>query len=199
MKLAHRAFGTALAAVLACAAAAHAAPGTRDARGAVASWPKMTKDAALALIEKYGRPSGTTDRMLVWDDAGPWKSVTLYRRAVKRDLPAPREYFLEDTIAYEVPAEKVQDLIEFDPALVIDETRGTLSSQSDGEKANILALNLAGEIVDGRRSVASAQEFMSATLLELMAGRSSPYAEKLMISSPPKTGLPGAEPPATGY
>lgn len=214
MKLKDRAL---LSAALACAALAGraaaqdpqappkdpAAAAALDAREIVATWPADTRDAALALIDKYGQPAGASDRMLVWDDEEPWTRVTLYRDSVELRLPSPRDSFLEDTIDYSVPAGKVADLLRFDPGLVVDEARGTLSSQSDSEKANILALNLADEIVAGKRGVASARDFMNQTLQKLLAGKSSPYAERLLFAPEaraPARAKPKPEPPpATGY
>ncbi len=61
-------------------------------------------------------------------------------------------------------------------------TRGTLASHCDSEESNTLALNLANEIVTGKRDVASAQDFLKSTLTKSMAGKSSPYTDKLMFS-----------------
>lgn len=164
----------------------------KDAQSIIANWPANTEKAAQAMIEKYGEPDGITDRMLVWDDKGPWKRVTVYREAFAHDVPMPHDDFLENKINYKVPANKVADLIRFNQALVIDETRGTLASHCDSEGSNILALNLADEIVASKRDVASAKDFLKSTLTKSLAGKSSPYMDKLLFSSP----LQGATPAA---
>jgi hypothetical protein len=171
--------------------------GPKDAQSAIASWPVNTKKAAQAMIEKYGQPDGVTDRTLVWYDKEPWQKVAVFREPVKHATPMPHEDFLENTINYKVPENKVADLIRFDQALVIDVTRGTLSSHCDSEGANFLALNLANEIVTGKRDVASAKDFQKGTLTKSMAGKSSPYMDKLMFSasssSSMKEGTPAEE------
>lgn len=155
----------------------------KDASSAILSWPLDTKKAAQAMIEKYGQPDGVTDRMLVWNDKDPWAKVIVYRDAVKEGALTSHDAFLANVINYKVPAEKVADLIRFDRALVIDVTRGTLASSCDTEGCNFLALNLANDIVTGKRDVASAKDFFSSTLTKSLSGKSSPYMEKLQFST----------------
>ena len=234
MKQMNRVILSSMTAALACAAMAASAPdrnavpptqligaplsadtGHQDAASVVAAWPAKTRKAAQALIQKYGPPDGVTDRMLVWNDKDQWKEVAVYRDVVIHSKPMPHQDFVENTIVYQVPESKVADLIKFDHSLVIDETRGTLASHCGSEGSNTLALNLANEIVTGKRDVASAQDFLKSTLMKSMAGKSSPYMEKLMFSSSPKQIMPGMpgmneepknetntqspEAPATGY
>lgn len=162
----------------------------QDARTVISSWPDNTKKAAQALIEKYGQPDGVTDRMLVWHDKDQWQKVAVFRDSVKHEAPFPHQDFLENTINYKVPESKIADLIKFDQGLVIDETRGTLASHCDSEEANTLALNLANDIVTGKRSASSARSFMRDTMMKSAAGKSSPYMQRLQFE-PNKTGAPG--------
>jgi hypothetical protein len=168
--------------------------GREDAQSVIASWPAKTRKAAQALIEEYGRPDGVTARKLTWNDKDPWKEVAVYRDAVKHAMPMPHEDFLENTISYDVPADKVADLAKFDGSLVVDLTRGTLASHCDSEKSNILALNLANEIVTGKRDVASAKGFLKTTMRVTLAGKSSPYTDKLMFSGSQPAANPAEEP-----
>lgn len=174
--------------------------GQKDAQSVINSWPAKTKMAAQDLITKYGQPDGVLDNMLVWNDKGNWKRVTVFRDPVKHNDPMPHEDFIENTVAYHVPEGKVGELARFDHALVVDETRGELSSHCDSEKANTVALNIANEIVTGKRTVADAKSFMKRTMMTTMAGKSSSYSEKLQFkqskasgsserSSSPDTGI----------
>lgn len=181
------------------------ATGQKDAQSIISSWPEKTKKAAQALIDKYGQPDGAMDTMLVWNDKGDWKRVTIFRDPVKHNDPMPHEDFLENTVSYHVPEGKVGELAKFDHALVVDETRGELSSHCDSEKANTVALNVANDIVTGKRSVSDAKMFMKKTMMTTMAGKSSPEAEKIQFkqskagssseqSGTPETGVtPGSE------
>lgn len=174
--------------------------GLKDAQSLIQQWPSATKTGAQAMIEKYGEPDAVTDRMLVWHNKAPWDAITVYRDPVKHGFPMRHEDFLEQTIRYKVPEAKVADLIRFDSGLVVDITRGTLSSHCDSEKANLLALNLANEIVTGKRDVDSAKRFLKDTMRETMAGKTSPYTEKLQfdvgkVEEPGRRLLPSPEQP----
>lgn len=155
--------------------------GLKDARSLIQNWPTSTKTGAQAMIEKYGEPDAVTDRMLVWQNKAPFDRIIVYRDAAKHDFPMRHEDFLEQTIRYRVPEGKLADLNRFSEALVVDRTRGTLSVHCDSEKGNLLALNLANEIVTGKRGVEDAKRFLKDTMRETMAGKSSPYTEKLQF------------------
>lgn len=166
------------------------APNARDAQGVISSWPSQTKTAASMLIEKYGQPDGVMDRMLVWNDRTPYHKVAVFRDSQQVDVPNSHQAYIENAVNYRVPPEKVASLVQFNPALTVDLVRGTLSSQSDSEKSNILALNLADEIVTGKRSVSSARSFMRDAMEKEMAGKSSDYTERLLFTPSGETEIP---------
>lgn len=153
----------------------------KDASSAVSTWPTTTRKTAQAMIEKYGQPDAVTDRMLVWNDKDPWLKVVVYRDAINQGSFLTHDSFLENTVSYKVPLDKVADLIRFDSSLVIDETRGTLSSSCDTEGCNFLALNLANDIATGKRDVASAKDFFRNTMTKSLSGKSAPEMEKLLF------------------
>jgi hypothetical protein len=168
---------------LAAECAVDPATGIKDAECVIASWPEATKSAARAMIEKYGPPDNVLLRWLEWYPAG-WYLVRLYRDPVPDNEPVPHRAFIENTIQYQVPPDKVAALAAFDSALVVDRLRGLISSNTDSEKNNILALNLAHEVATGKRNAASARDFRAKTTRESMAGKSSPYTETLMFTAP---------------
>jgi hypothetical protein len=149
-----------------------------DPTATLKGWPSNTRFAALNLISKYGPPDAATDQRLVWNDSGQWNQVILYREGVIDDFPTTHANFIENTIHYAVSQEKTAQLQKFNSALIVDHAAGTLSARSNSEEANTLALNLADEIVRGRRNVGTARELMRDTLSEAMAGKSSPYMDR---------------------
>jgi hypothetical protein len=212
----HRTLGTFLASALVCLAASGFAAAIqddssrslnqtsttgstikKDAATAVQSWPTSTRKAAQAMIEKYGQPDAVTDRMLVWNDKDPWTKVVVYRDAINQGSFLTHDAFLENTVAYKVPLDKVADLIRFDSSLVIDETRGTLASSCDTEGCNYLALNLANDIATGKRDVASAKDFFKNTMTKSLSGKSSPEMEKLMFPTSGSSSSPSSSPSAS--
>ena len=178
----------------------------KDAQTVISKWPAKTKTAAQALIQKYGQPDTVSNRMLAWNNKDDWQAVAVYRESFKKSLGLSQDNFIENRISYDVPTDKTSELKKFDHALVIDHPKGTLASRGDSEKTNILALNLANEIVTGKRDAASAKDFMQKTQSEAMAGKSSPYTDKLMFtpsssnqggSSAPSQAAPSGSQPST--
>ena len=167
--------------------AAQAQPGQpamdapKDASVMIKTWPVNSRLTAQRLIEKYGPPDETNDARLVWNDRQQWSQIRLFREGATDDFPTTHKDIVENTIAYDVPQDKAGELIKFYPALEVDRLSGTLSSRADSEAANILALNLADEIVRSKRDVDSARDFMRATLRKSIAGKSSPYMDHLMF------------------
>jgi hypothetical protein len=52
-----------------------------------------------------------------------------------------------------VPPDKFDELAEYDGSVIVERTKGEIAARCDLEGANFLALNLAHEIVTGKRSV----------------------------------------------
>jgi hypothetical protein len=149
-----------------------------DPTATLKGWPANTRFAALNLISKYGPPDAATDQRLVWNDSGQWNQVIVYREGAPDDFPTTHANFVENTIHYAVSQEKTAQLQKFNSALIVDRAAGTLSVRSNSEEANTLALNLADEVVRGKRTAASARDFMRDTLSKAMAGKSSPYMDR---------------------
>ena len=172
------AFG--LLAVLVCAAigtALAAAPATPQS--IIRSWPEAERTAAGAMIEKYGKPSQFDHRALVWFNNGRWKRTIVYRNGLHRGGPARGKVFLEQSIGYIIPNDKLAELKRFDRRLDVSPTAGELTFTSDSEATNLLALNLADEIVVGKRSVADARAYFAKTSRLAASGKSSPYLDGL--------------------
>ena len=159
------------------------APSAEAADTAIGDWPSGgPRYAAKALIARYGRPDEATPQGIVWRNRGVWKRIAVYRNAPTDNFPEPHSDFVENTVNYTVPSDKIAAIRQFDPAMTIDRSRGTLGIRSGSEKFNILALNLADKIIRGKRSPASARVFLRRTVAEEFAGKSSPYSERLMFT-----------------
>jgi hypothetical protein len=162
-----------------------------DARSAVKSWPSTTRRAANAMIERNGPPDEVNDRALVWNNKDGFQRIAVYKDAGRMG----HRDFIESTVAYAVPTDKVQEIQSFDSSISVDAGKGTLTARSDSEQSNLLVLNLADEIASGKRDVASAKSFKRRTLLTSEAGKKSDYTQKLLFSSS-ATGGTGIQPPA---
>lgn len=145
------------------------------ARSMISGWPVVSLRTAEAVIEKYGPPDLAVSDRLVWYDNGAWKITTVYRD------PAEHVDVLEQTVGYTVPQEKTGALARLDLALRLSRDRRSLSAVSESEATNVLALNLADEVVRDKRTPEEARALYLKTVVLANAGKSSPYMEKLLF------------------
>lgn len=148
------------------------------------NWPENPREAAEKTIQKYGPPDEATASMLVWHKNGPWKKTILYRDEVPHKFPKPHTDLLEQVIDYKVPPEKFDDLARFDGSVIVERTKGEMSARCDAEAANFLALNLAHDIITGKRTVEDARTFYAEKIKARMMKQSDPYIEKLLFQVP---------------
>jgi hypothetical protein len=66
-----------------------------------------------------------------------------------------------------------------------------MSAMCDKEDMNFLALNLAHEILTGKRTVEEARQFQAETVKAYLAGEKHPYTQKFVFKVPEgRTGYP---------
>lgn len=169
----------------AAAAAPRAAAGAPEEspESIVKRWPARTRRAAELLLEKYGRPAQFDRNTLAWFNNGPWKRTILHREVARPAGPGKRANFLEQSIGYLVPSGKVEELSRFDRALLASPSAGEITYSSDSEATNRLALNLADEIITGKRGLADARAFFKKTARLAESGKSSTYGNELMFDA----------------
>lgn len=151
-------------------------------------WPDYSKRVAQAQIKKYGHPTESTPQMLIWRGIAPFKRITVYREQVPHNFPIPHLDVVEHVVDYRVPSSKADDLTIFDGSVTFNRTRGELSSCSDLEAMNYLALNLAHEVITGKRSVLEARTEYGRSAINFLNGQRSAYLNNLMF---PRSNNPG--------
>lgn len=147
----------------------------------LAGWMGTPKEVAMKTMEKYGQPTGVTPNMLVWENSGPWKRTVVHRQEVAHNFPMPHTDLLEQFIDYSVPADKFDELAMYDGSVAVQRTVGEMSARCDKEEMNFLALNLANDIVMGKRSVKDARDFYAMTAMAFKNGQTSPYTQGLQF------------------
>jgi len=135
--------------------------------GIIASWKATPQEVARTVIAKYGLPQEASAMRLVWHNNGPWKMTELVNEEIPHSFPKPHPDMLKQTISYRVPPDKFDELAEYDGSVIVERTKGEISARCDKEGANFLALNLADEIVRGKRSVKDARKFYAETAIEM--------------------------------
>ena len=148
---------------------------TRDS--IIQQWPERSRMIVRAITEKYGIPNRINLLEVVWYNNGPWRRTVVHRNSWSGFLGVRDNDYLEQTIGYRVPDDKVSDIKRFGKRIDVDKNYGELSSRAETESMNFLALNLAGEIAAGKWSAKGARDFYSKTEEFSKSGKTSPYLE----------------------
>jgi len=160
-------------------------------------WPALITSLALELVMRYGTPQDRNARQLTWFDNAPWKRTVLAKSGAAHNFPKPHQDILEQTIAYRVPLEKVAELLAYNGSILVDRTRGELTVHCDSERANILTLNIADDIVKGERSADQGIAYHAQVVRGLEIGETETYPQRLKFRPAPgaETADPGEEAP----
>lgn len=162
--------------------AAAARPAAATAESMLSGWPAKQRETAALMISKYGQPTVTGDRLLVWYGTGPFVHTILARDGVPHNFPMAHVDYLTQTVRHRVPADKLDELFEYDGSVWFHRTRGELSAQCDVEEMNYLALNLSHDVMTGKRSAADARAFYARTAMAFKQGdKTSPYVQGIMF------------------
>ncbi len=144
-------------------------------------WPAASKEAAMFMTKKYGPPAAMSSDMMVWGKTGPWKRTIVYRTEHPHEFPAHHTDVMQQWIDYRAVPGKYNGLATYDGSVVVERTAGEISARCDKEGANFLALNLADEIIRGKRSVTAARKMYGEQIMAMKAMKPAPYTEKLLF------------------
>lgn len=145
-------------------------------------WPEDSRKVAEEMIGKYGLPTESTPTRLIWDGNFPWKRTVVYREEIQHDFPIPHKDILVQVIDYHVPLEKYGALAQFDGSVTPHRTTGELASHCNSEAMNFLALNLANDIIVGRRSVEDARNEFAKEMMAFLTKKPARFTERLQFT-----------------
>jgi len=155
------------------------------AEDVIQTWPKNPRESAMRLIDYYGPPDEVTPSMLVWRRTKDgWKRTVLSREEVPHDFPSHHTDYLEQIIDYRVPVEKFSALAEFDGSVIVERTKCEISARCGGTSMNFVAINLANDIVTGKRSVNDAREEYTRLYQAYKRGEKPPYTQAFQFGLP---------------
>lgn len=143
----------------------------------IQSWPTESRTAADNMIAKHGQPHEFTSSMLRWNDVGQFEHIVVEKEAVEHQFPMAHKDVLKHVISYKVPADKMDELAQFDGSLLVDRTKGTLAARCDREESNLAALNLADEIVKGKKTAQQARDTMAKIASQMAMKNGKPQGE----------------------
>ncbi len=144
-------------------------------------WPEASQTAAREMIEKYGNPNEWTASSLTWTAVSPFKRIVVYREQVTHRFPILHQDVLEHVVSYRIPADKALEITKFDGSVTFNRTVGELAVRSNQEAMNILGLNLASDIIQGKRNAESARVEYGKRTVDLLNGNRSAHTENLQF------------------
>ena len=146
------------------------------------NWPESSRLAAQEMTAKYGAPDASGPELMIWNNKGKWKTIQINRNEIKHSFPIEHTDMLQQCISYRVPIEKMAELAMFDGSVTFDRTQGLMCARCDKEINNFLALNLANDIVTGRKTVEEARKAFGDYVRIRMNGGNPEYMQKLTFS-----------------
>jgi hypothetical protein len=153
-------------------------------------WPDASAMAAKKLLTKYGEPTESTSSMLVWKGIAPFRRITVYREEVVHRFPLLHKDVIEHVVAYKIPTDKADELTKFDGSILFDRTRGELAARGDDEAMNFVALNLATDIINGKRSADNARIEFGKIAVDFLNGNKSVLTQNLQFVAQTNTSDP---------
>lgn len=148
----------------------------------IKDWPMASKEAVEATVKSYGEPSSSSADEMVWRNAGIWEMVRVSKNETQHSFPIEHTDMLKMSIYHKVPVEKMSELGAFDGSVTFDRTQGYLSARCDLEANNFLALNLAHDIITGKKTVEEARTAYADIIKEKMSGKDPDYMKKLQFN-----------------
>lgn len=148
----------------------------------MAGWPKASKEAAMFMTKKYGAPKHMNEHMAMWGRTGPWKRTVVYNYEVSHQFPGPHTDVMQQWVDYKAAPESFGKVAMYDGSVVVERTNGEISARCDLEAANFLALNLADEIIGGKRGVDDARRMYGEQIMAMKAGRPTAYTQRLLFT-----------------
>ena len=151
----------------------------------ISSWQDEPRQAAERLIDYYGEPAEACESRLIWHKTfDGWKRTILVNEKIPHNFPDQHNDYLEQFIDYHVPVEKVSDLVAFDGSVIIERTKGEISARCGGTSMNFVAINLAHDIVTGRRSVTEARQEYGRMYQAFFGGEKPEYTQSFQFQVP---------------
>jgi len=148
------------------------------AQDAISHWSDHSRLMAAKTIDEYGPPDEIEAGRLVWYKNGPFKRTEVWDFAVTPET-------LEQTVSYHVPDSKREALQAFRWNISVTPGGRELSSRAASEQENILALNLAAEIITGYTDPAEARKVYAQTMDLMASGKDSALTRSLLFPPEP--------------
>lgn len=154
----------------------------RNVEKIIQQWPEAPRESALRLIDHYGPPQEYSASQLMWHETPDgWKRTVLSRDEVPHAFPAHHTDYLLQSINYKVPVDMFSKLAQYDGSVIADRTKGEMAARCGGTSMNFVAINLAHDIVERRRTVAEARAEYQRLYDAFQAGEKPEYTQRFQF------------------
>jgi len=136
------------------------------------------------LFRSYGMPDEATASRMTWfNKGGVFHESTISAEATPHNFPVPHFDVLEQSVYYPMGnvVGKYDQLAAFDGSLTLRRTQGVIAARHNSPAMNLLAINLAHEIITGRRDWQQARLYFGQAMRALQQGAKVPYAQGLVF------------------
>jgi hypothetical protein len=135
------------------------------------------------MISKYGDPHEKTSDSLIWRNVAPFKKIIVHREVYSHRFPLLHQNSLQHVVDYKAPAGKVDDVWKYNGSIVLDRTKGEMSSFADSEAMNVLALNMAHKVMSGSMSADAARITYGKETMNFLNGIDTENTQVLLFGS----------------
>jgi hypothetical protein len=142
-------------------------------------WPESSIIAAREMVEKYGDPQETTSNSLIWRNIAPFKEIIVHKEVYSHRFPLLHQNSLEHVVDYKAPTDKIDDVWRYNGSIVLNQTKGQMSSYAESEAMNVLALNLANQVMTGKMSSDAARVTFGKETMNHLNGKKTAYTQVL--------------------
>ncbi len=146
-------------------------------------WPESSITAAKEMVQKYGEPHEVTSDSLIWRNVAPFKRVIVHKEVYSHRFPLLHQNALEQVVDYHAPTSKIDDVWRYNGSIVLNQTKGEMSSYGESEAMNILGLNLAHQIMTGKMSSDAARVTFGKETMNHLNGKKTAYTQVLSFGN----------------
>ena len=152
-----------------------------DKKLEISQWPVASQRIANQMSERYGEPNESTPTILAWYNVYPYKRIIVYREQIPHNFPIPHEDVIEHVISFKIPLNKAGDLLKFNGSITFDRTRGEISARSENEAMNLLALNMAYDIITNKKDFTDARSVYEKLEVNYLKGNKNLLTQSLQF------------------
>lgn len=153
----------------------------KNAKEIIKDWPDDQRETTQVMIDQYGEPDEATSTLLIWRNKGRWVEIVASKEGTQHDFPFPHLDIVESVTAYRVPTSKQSEIEAFDGSVMARRTQGLISARCHDEMANLLAINLSHDIVQGKKTVEEARKAYVDIMVDYRAKKPTPYMDALQF------------------